>query len=83
MIEREDLSKLPEAQRARYERQYERAERALNVGQLIERLKEFPQDLPVIVEGDFIEDIRIIEDWPLGDPANPYGCAECKVLRIE
>lgn len=67
----------------RYERQIQRAKRAMNVGQLIEKLKEYPNDLPVVVDCDFIEKIRIRDDWFLGDPASPYGCAECKVLIIE
>lgn len=83
MIEREDLSALPQAQRERYERQYQSAERAINVGQLVEKLKEYPQDLPVVVDCDFIEGFRIRDDYFLGDPASPYGCAECKVLIIE
>ena len=83
MIIREDLSKFPEEQRKRYERQYDAAEQAINVGQLIEKLKEFPQDLPVVVDCDFIENFKIRDDWYLGDPASPYGCAECKVLIIE
>ena len=48
MIERDDLSALPKAQRERYERQYQSAEQAINVGQLIEMLKEYPQDLPIV-----------------------------------
>lgn len=83
MIERDDLSALPKAQRERYERQYQSAEQAINVGQLIKKLKEYPQDLPVVVDYDFIKDFRIRDDYFLGDPASPYGCAECKVLIIE
>lgn len=83
MIERIDMSRLSEKSKLCYEQQYQKAEKAINVGQLIEKLKEYPQDLPVVIDYDFIESFKIQDEWPLGDPASPYGCAECTVLVIE
>lgn len=83
MIERENMTGWPEAIKQRYERQYQLAEEAINVGDLIRILQSYPDDLPVVCDCDFIEHIRIQDDWPIGDPGHPYGCAECRVLKIE
>ena len=69
----------------RLARQRKRAKNAIKVKELCDMLTNMPsyiQDLPVVIDYDFVEDIRIIEDFPLGDPAHPYGCEYCKVLQI-
>lgn len=69
----------------RFARQRKRAKNAIKVKELCDMLTDMPsyiQDLPVVIDYDFVEDIRIIEDFPLGDPAHPYGCEYCKVLQI-
>ena len=69
----------------RLARQRKRAKNAIKVKELCDILTDMPsyiQDLPVVIDYDFVEDIRIIEDFPLGDPAHPYGCEYCKVLQI-
>ncbi len=69
----------------RLARQRKRAKNAIKVKELCDMLTKMPsyiQDLPVVIDYDFVEDIRIIEDFPLGDPAHPYGCEYCKVVEI-
>lgn len=69
----------------RLARQRKRAKNAIKVKELCYMLTNMPsyiQDLPIVIDYDFVEDIRIIEDFPLGDPAHPYGCEYCKVLQI-
>ena len=69
----------------RLARQRKRAKNAIKVKELCDILTDMPsyiQDLPVVIDYDFVEDIRIIEDFPLGDPAHPYGCEYCKVVEI-
>ena len=69
----------------RLARQRKRAKNAIKVKELCDILTDMPsyiQDLPVVIDYDFVEDIRIIEDFPLGDPAHPYGCEYCKVVQI-
>lgn len=69
----------------RLARQRKRAKNAIKVKELCDMLTNMPsyiQDLPVVIDYDFVEDIRIIEDFPLGDPAHPYGCEYCKVIQI-
>ena len=69
----------------RFARQRQRAKNAIKVKELCYMLTNMPsyiQDLPVVTDYGFVEDIRIIEDFPLGDPAHPYGCEYCKVIQI-
>lgn len=69
----------------RLARQRKRAKNAIKVKELCDMLTNMPsyiQDLPIVIDYDFVEDIRIIEDFPLGDPAHPYGCEYCKVIEI-
>ena len=69
----------------RLARQRKRAKNAIKVRELCNMLTDMPsyiQDLPVVIDYDFVEGIRIIEDFPLGDPAHPYGCEYCKVVEI-
>lgn len=69
----------------RLARQRKRAKNAMKVKELCDMLTNMPsyiQDLPVVIDYDFVGDIRIIEDFPLGDPAHPYGCEYCKVIQI-
>ena len=69
----------------RLARQRKRAKNAIKVKELCYMLTNMPsyiQDLPIVIDYGFVEDIRIIEDFPLGDPAHPYGCEYCKVLQI-
>ena len=69
----------------RLARQRKRAKNAIKVKELCDILTDMPsyiQDLPVVIDYDFVEGIRIIEDFQLGDPAHPYGCEYCKVVEI-
>ena len=69
----------------RLAQQRNRAKNAIKVRELCNMLTDMPsyiQDLPVVIDYNFVEDIRIIEDFPLGDTANPYGCEYCKVVQI-
>jgi len=67
----------------RFKRQRESAANAMNVGQLITALMAFPLDLPVVVDGDFIESIAIVDEHNLGDPGYPHwGCETCKAVYI-
>ena len=69
----------------RFARQRKRAKNAIKVKELCYMLNNMPsyvQDLPIIIDYDFVQYIRIVEDFPLGDPAHPYGCEYCKVVQI-
>ena len=57
----------------------------MTVKDLIEKLREYPQDIPVAISyelGIDDKDIRIIEEFPIGDPANPKCKYIDKVLVI-
>lgn len=58
----------------------------ITVKELITRLKMVPQQfqqLPVIDDYTFIDgNLKIIEDFPLGDPCRPGGCDEIQVVQI-
>lgn len=74
-----------EQQEERLTRQLERANKAIKVKELCRILQSMPshiQDLPIVIDSDFVESIRIMEGFPLGDPASPYGCEYCKVLQL-
>ena len=45
----------------------------MTVAEMIEKLKKFPPELEVLDMGLPVEDLRIVDDYPVGDPANP-GC---------
>lgn len=76
------MKSILEEKLTRQVRQREKAERAMTVEELCILLQQYPKELPVVVNTDFVEKIRIIEEFPLGDPASPYGCEWCKVLEI-
>lgn len=72
-------------QEERLTRQRKRAQNAIKVKELCYVLNNMPsyiQDLPIVIDYDFVENIRIVEDFPLGDPAHPYGCEYCKVIQL-
>lgn len=74
-----------EQQEKRFTLQRQRAKSAMKVRELcyvLENMPSYIQDLPIVIDYDFVEDIRIIEEFPLGDPASPYGCEYCKVLEL-
>ena len=76
------MKSILEERLTRQVRQREKAKRAMTVEELCILLQQYPKELPVVVNTDFVEKIRIIEEFPLGDPASPYGCEWCKVLEI-
>ena len=43
----------------------------MTVEQMIEKLKEFPKDLEVLDLGMPVEDLKIVDDYPVGDPLDP------------
>ena len=45
--------------------------RTMTVAEMIEKLKKFPQNLEVLDLGMPVEDLKLVEDFPVGDPANP------------
>lgn len=76
--------RVPDEIKMRFQKQKEKLENAMTVKQLIDYLHRFPKDLPVVVDGDFIEQIKIVNDHNLGDPCFPgCGCETCRALYIE
>ena len=48
------------------------------VGDLIQELQKYPQDMLIFdMGGDLFEEVKIVEEIPLGDPANP----KCKFVK--
>lgn len=43
----------------------------MTVAEMIEKLKKFQPDLEVLDLGMPVEDLKLVEDFPVGDPANP------------
>lgn len=43
----------------------------MTVAEMIEKLKGFPPDLEVLDLGMPVEDLKIVDNYPVGDPANP------------
>lgn len=43
----------------------------MTVAEMIEKLKEFPPDIEVLDLGMPVEDLKIVDNYPVGDPANP------------
>jgi hypothetical protein len=54
----------------------------MTVEELIILLQSMPQDMEVYVNGDTIVNVKIVEDYPLGDYANP-NCKHEDVVIIE
>lgn len=50
----------------------------MTVKKLIEKLKKLPQDLEVLDMGMPVEDVRVVDGFPEGDPANP----DCKYVSV-
>lgn len=43
----------------------------MTVAEMIEKLKKFPPDLEVLDLGMPVEDLKLVDGFPIGDPANP------------
>ena len=57
----------------------------MTVKELIDILQEYPQDIPVAINYDIdlnFEDFKIVEEFPMGDPANPRCKYIDKVLLL-
>lgn len=43
----------------------------MTVAEMIEKLKKFPPDLEVLDLGMPVEDLKLVDEFPVGGPANP------------
>lgn len=66
----------------RLQRQLDFAKQQLKVHELIDILNTFDPDLPVVSDGEFVIGAVMENEFPLGDPANPYGCEFCKTVKL-
>lgn len=53
------------------------------VDDLIKELQKYPLDMLIFdMYGDKFEEIKIIDEIPLGDPASPYGCEYVRGIEL-
>lgn len=53
----------------------------MTVAEMVEKLKKFPPDLEVLDLGMPVEDLKLVDEFPIGDPNDP-DCEFGKVVIV-